>query len=110
MNPGELKQKLIFRLEGGGVDNDGFPVEGPVDYVTARAKLKTLKGRTFYSAAQTNMEHSREFTIRYQKKLDDNLRPKGLKVMWKDKEHEIVSIENDDGLNISMTVILRLVS
>jgi SPP1 family predicted phage head-tail adaptor len=110
MNPGSLKQKLIFQFEGESVDSDGFPVAGTIDYTTARAKLKTLKGRTFYSAAQTNLEHSREFTIRYQNKLDDELRPAELYVLWKDKKHEIVSIENDDGLGVSMTVVVKAVT
>lgn len=105
MNPGDLKQRLIFQQPDGGINENGFPIDGPVEYAKARAKLKTLKGRTFYAAASTNMEHNREFTIRYQRRLADDVRPKGLILVWKGINHEITSIENDDGLNVSMTVV-----
>lgn len=110
INPGELKQRLTFQQPDGSQDDDGFPIKGPTTYTKAWAKLKTLKGRTFYAAAQTGMEHNREFTIRYQKVLADETRPKGLIVVWKGIEHEITSIENDDGLNTSMTVVVKAVS
>lgn len=110
MNPGDLKQRLIFKLPAGGTDADGFPINSPSVYTKAWAKLKTLKGNNFYAAASTNMEHNREFTIRYQRVLEDGFRPFGLILEWKGIEHEITSIENDDGLNISMTVVAKSVN
>lgn len=110
MNPGDLKQRLIFQQPAGGVDEDGFPINSPSTYTKAWAKLKTLKGKTFYAAATIGMEHNREFTIRYQRILEDEHRPKGLVVVWKSIDHEIISIENDDGLNVSMTVVVKAVS
>lgn len=110
MNPGDLKQRLIFEQPDGSVDDDGFPIDGPTVYGKARAKLKTLRGRTFYAAASTNMEHNRVFTIRYQTKLMDGIRPKGILLDWKGIKHDITSIENDDGLNVSMTVVAVAVS
>jgi len=110
MNPGTLNQRLTFQQPAGGTDADGFPINQPTDYTQAWAKLKTLKGNSFYAAAQTNMEHNREFIIRYQRRLDDDVRPKGLTVMWRNIEHEIISIENDDGLNVTMTVVTKAVS
>lgn len=109
LNAGDLRQKLLFQYEGEGQDEDGYPSTVPIDYVSAKAKLRTLKGRTFYAAAQENMENSREFTIRYRKELDEKVRPEGLFALWKEKRHDIVSIENDDGLNATMTVLLRAV-
>src|SRR5690625_26069 len=97
INPGDFKQRLTFQLPN-GKDEEGYPTPGPVDYCKAWGSLKTLKGNTFYAAAQNNMEHNREFTIRYQNKLADGQRPKGLQVKWKGITHEIISIENDDGL------------
>lgn len=110
MNPGDLKQRLIFQQPDGAVDESGFPIDGPTVYTKAWAKLKTLRGKTFYAAATTGMEHNREFTIRYQRKLEDEHRPKGLIVVWRNIDHEIISIENDDGLNVSMTVLVKAVS
>ncbi|MYL41822.1 phage head closure protein [Virgibacillus salexigens] len=110
MNSGELRQRLIFQQPAGGTDEDGFPINEPILYSKAWGKLKTLKGNSFYAAAQSQMEHNRQFTIRYQRKLEDSQRPKGLIALWRDKEHEIESIEDDDGLRVSMTVILKAVS
>ncbi len=110
MNPGDLKQRLTFQTPAGGTDADGFPITEPVVYKQVRGALKTLKGQTRYIAAQSQMEHNREFTIRYQRALDDVNRPQGLTVMWNKKEHKLESIENDDGLNISMTVVVSAVS
>ncbi|WP_036689391.1 phage head closure protein [Paucisalibacillus globulus] len=109
IKPGDLKQRLIFQQPAGSTDDDGFVINKPVEYTKAWAKLKTLKGSTFYAAASNNMEHNREFTIRYQKKLADGVRPTNLEVVWKGITHSIESIENDDGLNISMTVVAKAV-
>lgn len=109
INPGDFDQRLIFQTQD-GVDEDGYPVSGPVVYTKAWGSLKTLKGKTFYAAAQNNMQHNREFTIRYQRKLEDSQRPKGLQVRWKGIVHDIESIENDDGQNVTMTVMCKAVS
>lgn len=109
MNPGDFRHRITFFLPSDETDDDGFPKGEPTEYLTVWAKLKTLKGRTFYEAAQNNMQYNREFTIRYHKKLDDEMRPKNLQILWKGKVHDIVSIENDDGLNRTMTVIVKAV-
>lgn len=110
MNPGELKQRLIFKIPSSGVDEDGFPIETPQVYTKAWGKLKTLKGHTRFLAAQSQMEHQREFIIRYQRILSDGIRPKELYFLWNGKKHKIVSIEDDDGLNKTMTIYAKAVS
>lgn len=109
MNAGELDQRLTFIIEN-GVDEDGYPLPGPTEYTKAWAKLKTLKGHTRYVAAQSQMEHNREFTIRFQSKLLDKNRPKNLYVYWHDEKHEIESIEDDDGKKTTMTVFCKAVT
>lgn len=109
MNPGDMKQRLIFQQKS-GLDEDGFPTKEKTTYAKAWGELKTLRGGIRYSAARANMEHNREFSIRYQKKLEDGIRPHGLIVIWKGIEHDIESIENDDGLNTKMTVLVKAVS
>ncbi len=110
MNPGQFRQRLEFKYVSEGTDEFGFPIEEEILYSKAWAKLKTLRGNTFFAAATVNMEHNREFVIRFQQKLTDEERPHNLKLYWKGKEHEIESIENDDGLNKTMTVIARAVT
>src|SRR5690606_6304878 len=109
MNPGEFRHQITFTKPSEGTDEYGFPITEPQEYLKVWAKLRTLKGRTRYIAAQTNMEHNREFIIRYNKKLEDGVRPKNLQLVWKGITHDIVSIENDDGLNKTMTVVAKAV-
>lgn len=108
--PGEFRQRITFQQPAGGTDADGFPVNQPTIFLETWAKLKTLRGYPFYAAAQDNVEHNRVFTIKYRRELEDDIRPVGIKVLWKRIEHDIVSIENDNGLNETMTVIVRAVS
>lgn len=108
MNPGDLRQRLIFTQPLQKNEN-GFPIPGSETYTKAWGSLKTLKGKTFYEAAQTNREHNRTFTIRFQKKLVDGVRPKHVQIDWKGIIHDIESIENDDGLNATMTVHCKAV-
>ena len=109
MNPGDLDQRLYFMIEG-GVDDEGYPIPGPTEYTKAWGELKTLKGSTYYAAAQNNMEHNRDFTIRYQSKLLDENRPKNLYVVWRKQKHEIESIEDVDGQRVSMIVRCKAVT
>lgn len=109
MNAGEFNQRLIFQ-EPSQSGPYPKPDDEPVVYTKAWAKLRTLKGSTRYAAAQAQMEHNREFTIRYQRKLLDEERPKNLKVLWRGKEHEIESIEDVDGLRKEMLVVLKAVT
>jgi len=110
MNAGELNQRLTFIQppEQNGAYPD--PDAEPITYTKAWGSLNTLKGSTRFIAAQTQMEHNRDFTIRYQSKLTDEERPKALTVMWRDKEHDIESIEDVDGLKTEMLVVLKAVS
>ena len=110
MNPGDLRQRLTFQIPAGGRDDDGYKITDPVEYTKAWGKLNTHKGRTRFIAAQSQMQHHREFIIRYQRKLDDGERPKKLELVWKGKRHKIESIENDDGLNETMTVYAEAVT
>lgn len=110
MNPGALDQKLIFEIPRGDKDDDGFPILEPSTYTTAWGSLKTLKGSSFFSSGRDNLQNNRVFTIRYQRRLMGDVRPNGLKVMWRNISHDIESIENDDGKNFTMTVILKAVS
>ncbi|MGN8647888.1 phage head closure protein [Gracilibacillus sp. HCP3S3_G5_1] len=109
MNAGEQRHRLIFK-EMDAVDDDGYPIPDGKIYTKAWGSLKTLKGTTRFLAAQSQMEHNREFTIRYQKKLLDEVRPKKLIVYWRNQKHEIESIEDVDGLRKEMLVVLKAVT
>lgn len=110
MPAGKYRHRITFQQPPDGTDEDGFPLTEPVEYLTVWAQLKTLRGSRFYDAAQSNMERNREFIIRYRKELTDGVRPDNLQVFWNEVTHDLVSIEDDDGLHKTMTVIVRAVS
>lgn len=110
MNAGELKQRLIFQTPPQPSGPYPSPDDKPIVYTKAWGKLRTLKGATRFAAAQVQMEHNREFTIRFQTKLLDEERPKNLTVLWRDKEHDIESVEDVDGLRKEMLVVLKAVT
>ena len=109
MNAGDLDQRLYFMQEG-GTDEEGYPIRKPTEFTKAWGALKTLKGSTYFAAAQNNMQHVREFTIRFQTKLLDENRPKNLHVVWRNKKHEIESIEDEDGQKVKMIVRCKAVT
>lgn len=108
MNAGDLRQRLIFQTPK--PKENGYPVPGHDVYVKTWGSLKTLKGSSRYAAAQAQMEHNRQFTIRYNPKLTMEELPKQLTVLWRGKEHEIESIEDVDGLKKEMLVVLKAVT
>lgn len=108
MNQGRAKNRITFKTPSEGKDSDGFPIVDPVHYVTVFAELNTLKGRSFYAAAAEQKEFNREFSIRYQKKLDEKNRPENLIMFWNGLQHDFI-LENDDGLNVTMTVFAKAV-
>lgn len=108
MNAGEQRHRLTFQTPK--PKEGGYPVPGHNIYTKAWGKLKTLKGSTRFLAAQSQMQHNREFTIRFQNKLMDDIRPKELTVLWRGEEHEIESIEDIDGLRKEMLIILKAVT
>ncbi|MCR6111757.1 phage head closure protein [Bacillus sp. A301a_S52] len=110
MDPRKAKHRITFLTANDATDGDGFNIHDPKPYVTVWAELRTLKGRTFYSAAQNNMQHNREFILRYHQALNERNRPRKLTLLWQGIEHEIESIEDDDGLRKTMTVVAKAVT
>lgn len=99
-----MRHRITFLVEG-GKNERGFRTNEWIKHDTVWAALKTLKGRAFYEAAKTNMQHNREFTIRYRQDIHGDMR-----ILWNGQIHEITSIDNDDGLNHTMTIFARVVN
>ncbi|WP_054637180.1 phage head closure protein [Thalassobacillus sp. C254] len=107
MNTARARQRITFlNPPGENIDIDGFPSKEWTPHVTVWAELRTLKGRSFYEAAQNQLENSRHFIIRYRKDLNDRMR-----VRWNGKDHELAApIENVDGLNREMDIRVKAVT
>ncbi|MDY7222085.1 phage head closure protein [Halalkalibacterium halodurans] len=106
MDTRKARQRITFLLPPEGTDDDGFPRKKWTPYVTVWAELQTLKGKSFYEAASTNLENYRHFRIRYRNDLNDRMR-----VSWNDIDHELAApIENTDGMNRYMDVRVKAVT
>jgi SPP1 family predicted phage head-tail adaptor len=108
LNPGRYDQRVSFTETGYVEDGDGFSEEKEVEFAKAWAELKTLRDRSFYAAAQANSENNLQFGIRYRKdiaKRDEQGKRMGLR--WRGKDHEIISLVDDDGQRKTMTVVVK---
>lgn len=101
----DMDQRITFLNPPGGQDEDGYPINEWMDHITVWASLKTLKGRSFYAAAGTNLQNNRMFEIRYRKNVDDSMR-----VKWRGVDHSIISLEDDDGQKKSMIIYCKVVN
>lgn len=63
------------------------------------ADIKTLKGSEYVVGNITASEEPVRFIIRYRDGIDTTL-----KIKWKDKEYNIDSVANDNGLNQTLTL------
>lgn len=63
------------------------------------ADVKTIKGREFFQSNMTISEMPVRFIIRYRKGIETNMR-----INWKGKDYDIESVQNDNGLNQTLTL------
>lgn len=101
----KMDQRITFLNPPGGVNENGYPIKVWTEHITVWASLKTLKGRSFYAAAGTNLENNRMFEIRYRANVDDKMR-----IKWRGVEHEIISLEDDDGQRKKIIVYCKAVN
>ena len=101
LNVSKMRQRITFLNPPTGKDADGFKNTEWTDYRTVWAASETLKGRSFYAAAQAQMQDSKEFKCRYASDLHDEMR-----IRHKGKEFKIESLENVDDLNIEIKIVV----
>ena len=66
INAGELRDTLIVQklVADGGIDENGFPVEGIVDLYTLRCKKKTVTTKEYISADRDTTDLTYKFICR----------------------------------------------
>ena len=89
MNPGELRHRITFQKLTTTTNENGFEIEEWTDVKTVWASITNLHGREYYEAAAVQAENTVKFTVRYIKDLDTSMR-----ILFKDKEYNITSIDN----------------
>lgn len=102
MNPGLFRHRITFQSFSETTNENGFPVQDWTDVKTVWAMIKTLQGREYYQAATTQNENTVRFVIRYTAGINPDMR-----IKYKDRTFEILSIINDDELNKTLTIIAK---
>ncbi|ADU95291.1 phage head closure protein [Geobacillus sp. Y412MC52] len=106
MNPGLFRHRITFqKCDENATNENGFPLEDSQrwqDVKTVWAMIKTLQGREYYEAATTQNENTVRFVIRYTTGINPDMR-----IKYKDRTFEILSVINDDEQNITLTIIAK---
>lgn len=102
MNPGLFRHRITFQSFNETTNENGFPVQDWTDVKTVWAMIKTLQGREYYEAAATQNENTVRFVIRYTTGINPDMR-----IKYKDRTFEILSIINDDELKKTLTIIAK---
>lgn len=101
---GKFNKRITFQeiVEGSGVDEDGFPIDGWQDVKSVWAMIKTLKGSEYYEASSTQNETISRFVIRFTTGLHPDMR-----INFKGRTFEIESIINDDEADKTLTLMVK---
>ncbi|MED1419021.1 phage head closure protein [Bacillus smithii] len=106
MNPSKLRHRITFqRYDENATNENGFPLEEDQrwqDVKTVWAMVKTLQGREYYAAATTQNENTVRFVIRYTSGINPDMR-----IKYKKRTFEILTVINDDELNKTLTIICK---
>jgi SPP1 family predicted phage head-tail adaptor len=102
MNPGRFRHRITFQSFIETTNENGFPVQDWTDVKTVWAMIKTLQGREYYEAATTQNENTVRFVIRYTTGINPDMR-----IKYKERTFEILSVINDDERNITLTIIAK---
>ncbi|AMQ19662.1 phage head closure protein [Geobacillus sp. JS12] len=106
MDPGLFRHRITFQqYDENATNENGFPLEDSQrwqDVKTVWAMIKTLQGREYYQAATTQNESTVRFVIRYTTGINPDMR-----IKYKDRIFDILSVINDDERNVTMTIVAK---
>lgn len=97
-NAGAFNKKIVIFQNSGGIDADGFPIEGETEVLTTYASVRTTRGMTLivndsdFEKAYTN------FTIRYPKTEIT----RDMFIRFKGKTYTINYINNVNEANVNL--------
>lgn len=95
-----LNKRITIQTLSTTTDSEGYRKETWSDYRTVWAYCKPHSANEYYKANAINSKASIKFNIRYFKGLDTSMR-----IKYKDKFYNILSIENVDEANIEMWIL-----
>lgn len=101
-NTGAFRHRIAFFEECVTTDELLQEIVEEIEVANEWAMIKTVNGREFFSAASTQNEDTYRFIVRYRNDLTPDMR-----IKFKERTFEIVSILNDDELDKTLTIIAK---
>lgn len=110
MNSGLFRHRItIQEYDADAINENGFPLPEEQKYLNVKsawAMIKTLNDRgsayEFYEAATTHAKNTNSFVISYIPGITSDMR-----IVYNDRNFEILSVINDGELNKTLTLIGR---
>lgn len=110
MNLSKARHRITFEEYKEEVNENGWAVEDWFPIMTVWAEAKTLDDRRFYEAAAVQAEKNKHFIIRYNRELQQKYDNEAqMRVLFKEKPYDIVSLVNVDEMNKDIEVIVKAV-
>ncbi|MBE2918735.1 phage head closure protein [Anoxybacillus flavithermus] len=98
----QFKHRITIQRQVEEQNENGFIINEWQDRHHLWAAIKTLRGREYYEAATTQNENTVRFVVRYTTGINPDMR-----IKYKDRAFEILSVINDDELNKTLTIIAK---
>ncbi|MBB5356650.1 SPP1 family predicted phage head-tail adaptor [Anoxybacillus mongoliensis] len=98
----QFKHRITIQAQVGEQNENGFSSQEWQDRHHLWAAIKTLRGREYHEAATTQNENTVRFVVRYTAGITSDMR-----IQYKDRTFEIVSVINDDERNVTMTIVAK---
>lgn len=100
INAGKYNKKIVIYKESGGIDDEGFPIEGNTDVLTTWANVKTTKGYTLIANNSDFEKAYTNFTIRYPKTEIT----RDMRIRFNNKTYSIEYLNNVDESNVELEI------
>ncbi|MCZ0754313.1 phage head closure protein [Anoxybacillus sp. J5B_2022] len=98
----QFKHRITIQQRAEEQNENGFSSEEWQDRHHLWAAIKTLRGREYYEAATTQNENTVRFVVRYTAGITPDMR-----IQYKGRTFEILSVINDDERNVTMTIVAK---
>lgn len=93
MNAGAYRHRVVIEKRSVVTDEIGNQSSGWEKYFSGYAYINNLSGAEYWQAAQTQSENTVMFVMRYHPLLNV-LDTVSYRLFWRDKEYNIISIDN----------------
>lgn len=110
MDPGELNKRITILKKSLVVDENGFEVEGWMDFKPSWAKIHNINGREFFLAQQAQSKASKKITMRYVEELDTSINERATidyKVRYKNQTYNLTYSDNIKEENRYLELLLE---